>query len=160
MVGGVRSVMLSTLVAVALLNAVMAPELARFTIPPALLVIPEMVPVPLRFSVPVLVKFAREVEMGPAPVFVVVPALASVVIETIPPRFSVPPAPLVNVPVPERVFPTVRVPLLVWVPAIVTLAMAVIVEPVITLPDPPNVWMDVSDVTNVLALFVKLPKKS
>lgn len=105
--------MLRVLVAVALLKAAMEPELARFTVPPALLVMPVIVPVPLRLSVPVFVKFARAVVIGPPPVLVAVPALESVVIETVPPRFSVPDEPLVKAPPPDRVFPTVRVPLLV-----------------------------------------------
>ena len=114
MLGGVpRALMLSTLVAVALLNAVMVPELARITTPPALLVIPVRVPVPLRWIVPVLVKFARGVEIGPAPVLFKVPALSSALIEALPLRLSVPVALLVNLPVPSRVDPIVSVPLLV-----------------------------------------------
>ena len=113
MEGGVRSLMLRVLVAVALLKAVIVPELLRFTVPPALFVMPVMVPVPFKFIVPVLVKFARTIVMGPAPVLVKVPALASMVIETGPPRFSVPAAPLVKAPAPERLSPTVSVPVLV-----------------------------------------------
>ncbi len=51
--------------------------------------------------------------IGPPSVLFKVPALARVVIETVPPKFSVPAAPLVRIPAPERGVPTVRVPLLV-----------------------------------------------
>jgi len=111
--GTVRAKMFRVLVAVALSKAVMEPELFRFTVPPVLLEIPVIVPVPFRFTVPVLVKFARAVVVGPPLVLFKVPALARVVIETVPPRFRVPPMALVNVPVPERRVPTVRVPLFV-----------------------------------------------
>ena len=103
--------MLSVLVAVALLKAVIEPELVRLTVPPALLVMPVIVPVPVRFNVPVLVKFASRVVIGPPSVLVKVPALASVLMEEVPPILSVPV--LVKPPAPERIVPTVRVPLLV-----------------------------------------------
>src|SRR5215207_4920970 len=148
--------MFSMLVAVALLKAVIVPELARFTVPPALLVIPVIVPVPLRFTVPVLVKFARAVEIWPAPVLVIVPALVSVVMEEVPPRLRVPIALLVMAPPPENAVPAVMVPLLVYTPAIVSLAIEVFVAPPKVMPVPENVWIAVSEVVKVLALFVKL----
>src|SRR5215208_6279157 len=103
--------MLRILVAVALSKSLMRPELIRFTVPPALLVIPTTVPDPLRFRVPVLVKFARAVEMGPVANLLAVPALARVVMETVPLMLREPDALLVKVPAPERVFPTLRMPL-------------------------------------------------
>ena len=160
MVGGVRSLILRVLVAVALLSVVIVPEFSRFTVPPALLVIPATVPVPLRLRVPVFVKFAKAVEIGPAPVLVIVPALARVLMETLPPMLSVPPALFVSEPVPVRLIPIVRIPLFVRVPSMLTLAMDVFVVPLMVLPVLPNECVELSDVTNAVALFVRSSKKS
>ena len=92
--------MLSMLVAVALLKELIKPELKRLTVPPALLVMPTIVPVPLRFIVPVFVKLARAVLMGPGPVLVKVPALAKTLMDDSPPKLKAPAALLVNAPVP------------------------------------------------------------
>ena len=153
--GTVRALMFRVLVAVALSNAVIEPEPIRLTVPPALLVMPVSVPVPLRFNVPVLVKFARAMVIGPPLVLLAVPALARVLMETVPPRLRVPAAPLVKPPVPERRVPTVSVPLLVYVPVILTLAIDVVVVPLNVLPAPENVCVVALEVVNVLALFVK-----
>jgi len=113
MVGTVVALMLSVLVAVALLRLVMVPELDKLITPAALLVMPEMVPEPLRFSVPVLVKLAKAVEIAPAFVMVTVPALARVVIDDDPPKFKVPVALLVKLPVndaSDKAVDTVNVP--------------------------------------------------
>ena len=151
-----RARILRTLEAAALLNALMAPELVRLTVPPALLVILAIVPDPLRLIVPVLVKFPSGIVMGPGPVLVIVPVLTRVEIETVPPTLSVLAAPLLNVPVPERVVPTVRIPLLVYVPVMATLAIEVFVDPLSVLPVPENVCVEVFEVVKIVALFVRL----
>jgi len=112
------ALMLSVLVEVALLKLVIVPEELKLTIPAALLVIPAMVPVPLRLIVPKLVRFARTVLMAPAPVMVAVPVFVNVVMELVPPRLSVPA--LVSPPVPESAVATVKVPLLVSVTPVIT----------------------------------------
>jgi hypothetical protein len=116
---------LSVLVEVALLKLVIVPEVARLTMPPALLVIPAIVPDPPRLSVPVLVKLARAVVIAPVPVMAVVPELVRVAIEQVPPIFSVLEAAFVKPPpVPAKAVPTVKVPLLVKVtPVTVTLGI-------------------------------------
>jgi len=124
MVGTVAALMFSVLVEVALVSAVIVPELARLIMPPELFVIPVIVPVPFKLSVPVLVKLARAVEMAPDPLMATVPALASVVTEQVPPIFSVPVAAFVKLPVPAKAVATVKVPLFVSVtPVTVTLGM-------------------------------------
>ena len=102
-VGTVAALMLSVLVAVALLKEVIVPELLRLTMPAALLVMPAIVPVPPRLIVPVLVKLARAVVMLPEPVTKIIPALVRVAIEQAPLMLSVLFAKLVNPPVPDRV---------------------------------------------------------
>jgi hypothetical protein len=72
-VGTVRALILSTLVEVALLKLVIVPELERLTIPPALLVIPVIVPDPPRLIMPVFVSLARAVLIAPLPVTSIVP---------------------------------------------------------------------------------------
>lgn len=153
--------MFSTLVAVALLKAVMAPELFRLTIPEALLVIPAIVPEPFRLIVPVFVKPAMRVEIAPAPEIAVVPELLKPPdvepMEHVPPIFKVPL--FVKVPVaPSRAVPTVSVPVFVYVPLTVTEPIDVMVEPLNDFDVPENVWMPVFAV-NVEPLLVKLPAK-
>jgi len=92
----------------ALLKLAMVPELVRLTIPAALLVMPAILPEPPRFKVPLLVKLASTVLMTPVPVMVVVPELANVVNELVPPIVSVPV--FVKVPEPDNAVPTVSVP--------------------------------------------------
>jgi hypothetical protein len=111
--GTVFALILNVLVEVALIKLVIVPELMRFTIPPALFVIPVMVPDPLRFSVPVFVKLATAVVVVPVPVRYTVPVLVKVVIEQVPPMLRVPVAEFSIPPVPESPVPTVRSPLLV-----------------------------------------------
>ena len=112
-VGTVRPLIFRILVDVALLKFEIVPELTRFTVPPALLVMPVIAPVPLRLRFPVLVKLARAVLIAPAPLMDVVPALANVVIDEVPPIFRVLIASFVNVPVPDKAVLTVNVPLFV-----------------------------------------------
>ena len=119
-VGTVLALILNVLVDVALLKLVIVPELARLTMPPALLVIPAIVPDPWRFNVPVLIKFKRTVLIAPEPVIVAVPKFVSNVIEQVPPIFNVPVALLVRLLAPARADATVNIPLLVVVPLIVT----------------------------------------
>jgi len=90
-VGTGLALMLSVLVAAALLNEVIMPELLRLTMPAALFVIPAIVPVPFKLMIPVLVKLARMVEIAPPLVLVMVavPAFVSVVMEQVPPIFKV-----------------------------------------------------------------------
>ena len=78
MVGGVRSLMFNILVEAALLNVVIVPELIKFTMPFALLVMPVIAPEVFRLMVSVLVKFTVEVDEILAPVIDTVPALVSV----------------------------------------------------------------------------------
>jgi len=139
MVGTVEALILSVLVAVALLNAVIVPEFARLTIPAALFVMPAIVPELFRLIVPVLVKFARRVEIAPDPVTPIVPALASVVTEEVPPMFNVLPTLLVRVLDPASAVDTVKVPLFVVVPLMVRLGIATALAPLIVLPVPVNV---------------------
>jgi hypothetical protein len=116
MVGTVGVVLIfKILELVALLNEVMVLEPEWFTVPPALLVIPEMVPDPLILIVPVLVKLLSIVVMVPVPDLLMVPLFASVVIEQPPARvkFRIPEEPLVSVPAPVRRVPTVNAALLV-----------------------------------------------
>ena len=153
MVGTVKALILSSLVAVALLNAVMVPELARLTIPAAL-VMPAMVPVPPKLRVPVLVKLAVTVESAPEPVTFIVPELDKVVVERVPPVFRV--EALAKVPAPERAVPTVKVPLLVYVPVTATEPMEVVAPPLNVLVAPEKVWTPVLAV-KVVASFVKWP---
>ena len=94
------------------------PDELKLTIPAALLVIPAIVPVPLRLMVPVLVRFARAVLIAPEPVMVAVPVFVNVVMELVPPRLSV--LVLVSPPVPESAVATVKVPLLVRVTPVIT----------------------------------------
>ena len=115
MVGTVRALILSVLVDVALLNEVIVPELLRFTMPPALLVMPAIVPDPPRLRMPVLVKLARTVEIAPPLVTVTVPALVRVPIEQVPPIFKLWLAVFVNIPVPASAVLAVMVPLFVSV---------------------------------------------
>ena len=111
MVGTVKALIFSVLVDVALLKAVIVPELDRLTIPAALLVIPAIVPLPPKLRVPVLVKLAVTVEIAPEPVTLIVPEFDNVVVETLPPVFRV--EALAKVPAPESAVPTVNIPLLV-----------------------------------------------
>jgi len=125
-VGTGLALMLSVLVAAALLNEVIMPELLRLTMPAALFVIPAIVPVPFKLMIPVLVKLARMVEIAPPLVLVMVavPAFVSVVMEQVPPIFKVRVALLVSPPVPVSAVATVKLPLLVSVtPVTVTLGM-------------------------------------
>ena len=120
--------MLSVLVEVALLKLVIVPEVARLTIPPALLVMPVIAPDPPRLIVPVLVKFASAVVILLVPLMAVVPAFVRVVIEQVPPMFNVYVAALLSVPVPDRdagrAVVVVIVPLLVSVTPVTTSAVA------------------------------------
>src|SRR5258706_10234391 len=77
----------------------------------------------------------------------------------VPPRLSVVvvPTPLVNVPPPDKVVPTVRVPVLVKVPVTATLPIEVMVDPLIVFPAPLKVCTPVPKASNVKALFVRLP---
>ena len=102
---------LSVLVAVALLKEVIVLEPEWLTIPAALLVMPVIVPKPWILTVPVLVKFASAVVIAPEPVIVAVPELAKVVIEEALPIFTVPL--FDNEPAPDKAVLTVRVPELV-----------------------------------------------
>ena len=149
--------MFSVLVALLLLKAVMVPELFRFTIPAALLVMPVMVPDPLRFIVPVFVKFASAVLVAPAPVFVIVPALASVVIEIVPLEFSVPDAAFVKLPLPLNSVPTVNDPLFVTV-TVVIVVVGIDSVPLSACARVVNVYAPVPAV-NVPLLFVTPPRK-
>ena len=100
----------------ALFKLVIVLVFVTLTTPPALFVIPEIVPVPPALKVPVLVRLARAVVIVPDPVLEIVPTFANVVmlqVPTVPPIFKVPVALFVNVPAPESAVPTVRVPLLV-----------------------------------------------
>ena len=133
-VGTVAALMLSVLVDVLFVNAVIVPELAKLTIPPALLVMPVIAPDPLRFIVPVFVKFARTVVVEPLPVRSIVPKFARVVMEQAPLRFSVFDALLVKVLDPARVPETVNVVLFVVVPLIVRFGIDTPLVPFIELP--------------------------
>jgi len=135
------------------LKLVIVPEVVRFTMPPVLLVIPAIVPDPLRLIVPVLVKPASKVVKLPEPLTARVPELLKPPdvepIEHDPPRFNV----LVfdNVPVaPASAVLIVNVPLLVYEPLTVTLGMEVVDEPLMVFVAPLKVW------TPVLALYVPL----
>ena len=111
------------------------------TIPPALFVIPVIVPEPVILIVPVFVKLAKAVVVVPVAERLIVPAFVSVVMaqepDPVPLKFNVPDEPFVNVPVPASAVPTVSVPLLVYDPVTVTLPMEVVVEPlsVFVVPD-------------------------
>lgn len=175
-VGTVTALILNVLVDVALLKLVMVPELLRFTIPAALLVIPAIVPDPFKFIVPVLVKLASTVVIAPEPLITVVPELVSVVIEQVPLMLRV--LEFVNVPNPEMAVvaltvpllvstlaletesnvPQVRVPLFVYVPENAADGIEVMVSPLNTLVVPEKVCVPVFAV-NVVALFAKLPPK-
>ena len=80
----------------------------------------------------------------------------SVVITDVPPIFSVPVAPLINVPAPDSAVPTVRMPLLVYMPVTATLPIEVVVAPLKVWPAPLKVYTAVVTLKEV-ALFVKLP---
>ena len=138
-VGTVRSLMFRILVAVALLKDAIVPELTRFTIPPALLVIPVIAPEPVRLSVPILVKFARAVVIVPVPDFVIVPELARVVVDKVPPLFKVPR--FVKAPAPDNAVFTVTIEprAILRVPVIETLGITVAVVPLIVFVVPENV---------------------
>jgi hypothetical protein len=138
-VGTEVALMSSVLVAVALFRLVMVPELARFTRPLALFVMPAIVPDPFRLSVPVFVKLARAVEIAPAPVMVTVPELDKAVIELVPPMLSPPVALLVRVPAPESAVPTVNVPLFVRVPVTAMLPMTIAFVPPTDFASPESV---------------------
>lgn len=144
----------NVLVAVALLKLVIVPEAVRLTIPLALFVIPVMALVPFRFTVPVLVKLASAVLMAPEPVIAVVPELASVETEQVPPRFKV--LVFVKEPAPESAVLTVSVPLLVIVPVTATLGITVVVAPLMVLGVPLKVCTPVFAV-KVVAAFARLP---
>ena len=105
------ALILSVLVAVALLKAVIVPELARVTIPTALLVIPVIAPEPLKFNVPVFVRLATAVVIVPVPEWLIVPELASVLTEIAPVLVNVPV--LTKLPAPESDELIAKVPLLV-----------------------------------------------
>ena len=150
------ALMLSVLVAAALLNEVIMPELLRLTMPAALLVMPAIVPEPLKFRVPVLVNLASAVLMAPKPLMVIFPALERVVTKQVPPRLSVPVALLVKVPAPDKPVVTVSVLLLEIVPVIATLGIEIKVNPPIVLEAPLKVWVPVLAL-KVVALFVKFP---
>ena len=134
----------SVLVDVALLKLVIVPELLKLTVPPVLFVMPAIVPDPLRFIVPVFVKFASAVLIAPEPETVTVPALASVVTELVPLMLSVPEDPFVNDPAPLRAVPTVSVPLFVLVP--VTATFGIEDDPLNDFPAPLNVYNDADEV--------------
>ena len=133
MVGTLLALIFKTLVEVALLNVVIVPELERFTNPPALFVIPAIVPEPPKLIVPVLVKFAKTVDIAPDPEIAIVPAFDRVVIDTAPEVFRVPL--FVNEPPPDNV-PTESVPELVHDPENAMLVKEVVVDPLMFLPDP------------------------
>lgn len=114
-IGTVAVLIFRVLVAVALLNDAIVPELVRLTRPPVLFVMPAIVPDPFRLIVPVFVKFASTVEIAPAPVTPIVPALVTVAIEHAPPMFTVFVAAFVRVPVPANAVLAVNVPLFVSV---------------------------------------------
>lgn len=99
------------LVAVALSKAVMVPELAKFTIPAALLVIPVIAPEPPKLRVPVFVKLAVAVEVAPEPVMFIVPELSNVLTEIVPLLLNVPA--LTKIPAPPSDELIAKVPLLV-----------------------------------------------
>ena len=146
----------SVLVDVALLKLVIVPELLKLTVPPVLFVMPAIVPDPLRFIVPVFVKFASAVLIAPEPETVTVPALASVVTELVPLMLSVPEDPFVNDPAPLRAVPTVSVPLFVLVP--VTATFGIEDDPLSVFPVPLNVCTIAEGIKyTALVLFVKLP---
>jgi hypothetical protein len=131
-VGTLLALIFKVLVEVALLKVVIVPELERFTIPPALFVIPAIVPEPPKLIVPVLVKFATIVDITPDPVIAIVPAFDRVLIDTAPEVFRVPlfvndpPPPIVNVPV-DKVAPE----LIIKLPKIVVLAKSEVVPALI-----------------------------
>lgn len=141
--GKVAALTLRVLVAVALLNDVIVPELVRLTIPPALFVMPVIEPEPLRLIVPVFVKLASAVVVVPLPVRSSVPALARVVMEHAPLRFSVFDALLVKELDPARVPETVNVVLLVVVPLMVRFGIDTPFVPFIELPVLLKVWTPV-----------------
>ena len=114
-IGTVAEAIFSVLVAVALLNDVIVPELVILKTPAALFVIPAIVPEPPRLIVPVFVKFASVVVNAPEPVTPIVPAFVRVATEQVPPILSVLAAVFDNAPVPARAVLTVIVPLLVSV---------------------------------------------
>ena len=92
--------------------------------PPALLVIPVIVPEAVILIVPVLVKLASAVVIVPvAPLRLTIPALARVVIEqdglAVPLILTVPVAAFVKLPVPLNRVPTVNVPLFVTVMVVI-----------------------------------------
>jgi hypothetical protein len=117
---------LSVLVEVALLKLVIVLDPEWFTIPPALLVIPVIVPEPLILIVPVFVKFANAVVVVPTADLFIIPAFSRVVIAhepaPAPLKYNVPLELFVNLPVPAKTDETVKFPLLVRVtPVTVTL---------------------------------------
>ena len=77
------------------------------------------------------------------------------VIPDVPPIFSVPVAPLVNVPVPDRPAVTVSVPLLVIVPVIATLGIVIALVPPMVFVAPENVW--VPELAVYVPLLERLP---
>ena len=158
-VGTESALIFSVLVAVALLKAVIVPELARFTTPLALLVIPVIVPVPLRLIIPVFVRLTRAVVIVPTPDFVIIPALARVVVDKVPPQFKLPR--FVKAPAPDNAvfMVTVEPRTILRVPVITTLGITVAVAPLIVVVVPENVCNPVLAV-KVVALLVKLPKKA
>lgn len=133
-IGTVAALMFNVLVAVALLNDVIVPELFRLTTPPALLVMPAIVPEPLRLIVPVFVKLPSAVVVVPLPVRSIVPAFVSVVMEHDPLRFSVFVALLVKAFDPARAVETVKVVLFVVVPLMVRFGIVIGFAPFIELP--------------------------
>ena len=132
----VAATILRVLVAVALLNDVIVPELVRLTTPAALFVIPAIVPEPPRLIVPVFVKLARSVEIAPDPVTPIIPAFERAVTEQVPPMFSVFAALLVNVLEPASAVETVKVPLFEVVPLIVRLGIPIELDPPIVFAVP------------------------
>ena len=167
---------LSVLVEVALLKEANVLEPEWLTIPPALLVIPVILPEPLTFTVPVLVKLASTVVHVAIPLMANVPAFVIVVGLHVPPVIFTVPKVFDKIPVPvnevaEFIVPVlvsvtpvtvsavaqVNVPVFVYAPVNVTLGIEVVVEPLIVLPVPPKVYAPVPVELKVVALFVKLP---
>ena len=123
------ALILSKLVAVALLRVPIFPELTRWIVPPVLFVIPVIVPDPPRLRVPVFTKFAAAVLIVPEPFIFVVPALVRVVMEQLPLIVSVvvPGDALVNAPTPKSAVETVSTLLLVAVTPVSTAKFATVI---------------------------------
>ena len=130
MVGTVGVVLiLSVLVAVALLKLVIVPEPEWFTIPAALLVMPVIVPEPLRLIVPVFVKFGNDVVLVAVPLIANVPEFVLVVIEDDPPVIFTVPVVFAKVPVPVKEVAEFIVPVLVSITPVTVRAVAQVKAP-------------------------------